>query len=88
MFLDQLLLKQDADKKLIINAITCSMLEYPLTSGDDEMENGVSKSIVLEPTIKQLMKETSLCRRAARNLVMRGQNIRAEISLVEKNPLK
>ena len=67
-FLDNLLLKQDVDKKLMINAITCSVLQSPYTSGDDDMENGVYKSTLLEPTIRHLMKETILCRRAARNL--------------------
>ena len=42
-FLDNLLLKQDVDKKLIINAINFSMLESPYTSDDDDTENGVSK---------------------------------------------
>ena len=36
------------------------MLESPSTSDYDETENGVSKSTVLQPTIKHLMKETSL----------------------------
>ena len=61
---------------MMINAITCSMLESPSTSDDDEMKNGASKSTCLEPTIKHLMRETRLCRRAARNLVRRGHNIR------------
>ena len=59
------------------NIITYSMLDYPFTYDGDGMDKGVSKSTVLEPTIEQLMKETSLCRRAARNLVSRGENIGA-----------
>ena len=34
------------------------------------------------------MKETSLCRRVARNLERRGQHIRSDISLMEKITLK
>ena len=52
MFLDKLLLKQDVDNKLTINSITFSMLEYPSTSDDDDMDNGVYKWTILEPTIK------------------------------------
>ena len=52
-FLDKLLLKQDVDKKFMINKITCSMFESPSTSDDDDdMDNGVSKTTLLEPTIK------------------------------------
>ena len=51
-FLDTLLLKQDVDKKSVIIMITCSMLEYPSTSDDDEMNNGISKSTILEHAIK------------------------------------
>ena len=40
--------------------INLTIFEYPSTSYHDETDNGVSKSIVLEPTIKHLMKETSL----------------------------
>ena len=36
------------------------MLEPPPTSDYIDMNNGVSKSTLLEPTIKHLMKETSL----------------------------
>ena len=61
------------------------MLEYIFTSDDDGMENSVSKSTVLEHTIKHLMRETRLFRRAARNLVRRGKNIRSEISLMKKS---
>ena len=42
-FLDKLVLKKNFDQKLIINYITCSMLEYPYTSGYADMENGVYK---------------------------------------------
>ena len=51
-FLDKLVLKQDFGKKLLINAITCSMFESPSTSDYDDMDNGVSKSTVLELIIK------------------------------------
>ena len=51
------------------------MLGSPSSSDYDDMENGVSVSTVLEPTIKILMTKTSLCRREARNLVRRGENI-------------
>ena len=43
-------MKQDVDKKLMINVITCSMLDYTSTSYDYDTENGVYKSTVLEPT--------------------------------------
>ena len=59
-FLDKLVLKQDLDKKLMINEINCLMLESVSTYYYDDMDNGVSKSIALEPTIKHSMKETSL----------------------------
>ena len=62
------------------------MLESPYNSGYDEMYNGVYNSILLELTIKHLMKETSLCRRVALNLVRRRQKINADISLMEKIP--
>ena len=62
------------------------MLDFPSTSGDDEMENGVSKSTCLGPTIKHFMKETRLYRRSERNLVRKGHNIRAEISVMAKLP--
>ena len=64
------------------------MLKSPPTSDYDEKENGVSKSTFLEPTIKHLTKETSLGSSAAQNLVRRGKNIKAEISLMEKVTLK
>ena len=50
-FLYRLLFKQDVDNKLMINAGTFSMLESPQTYDYDEMENSVSKSNCLEPTI-------------------------------------
>ena len=46
-FLDKLVLKHHFDKKLMINEITCSILDSPSTSDYDDMENGVSKSTVL-----------------------------------------
>ena len=60
----------------MINEITSSMLEYPYTSDGDYIITCVSKSTRLEHTIKNLVKETRLCHRAARNLVSRGHNIR------------
>ena len=85
-FLDKLVPKQYLVKKLVIHAITCSMLESPSTSDYGEMDNGVSKSNFLEPTIKHFIKETSLCHGEARNVVRRGQNIREKIPLMEKLP--
>ena len=41
-FLDKLALKQDFYKKLIINVITCSMLESTSTSSYEYMDNDVS----------------------------------------------
>ena len=38
----------------MIGVITCSILESPYTSYYDDMDNGVSKSIVLGLTIKHL----------------------------------
>ena len=73
-FLDKLVLNENFDKKIMINAIICSMLEAPSTSDYDEMDNVVTKSTILEPTIKHLMKETSLGIQAALNLVRRGKN--------------
>ena len=61
-FLVKLLLKQDNAKISMINDITWWMLESPYTSDDDKIDNGVSKSIVLEPAKQHLMKETSLWR--------------------------
>ena len=51
-FLDMLVLKQYVDNQLMIVAINCSVFNFPSTFYDDEMENCVSKSTVLEPTIK------------------------------------
>ena len=45
-FLDKLVLKKDVDKKLMINTITCLMLEFLSTSDYYEMENGFSKQTV------------------------------------------
>ena len=56
-FLYKLVFKQDAEKKLMINVITCSMLDSPSTSDDNDMNTGVSKSTSLEPTIKKWTKE-------------------------------
>ena len=47
-----LVLKQDVDNQLMIVAINCSVFNFPSTFYDDEMDNCVSKSTVLEPTIK------------------------------------
>ena len=68
------------------NSINISMLDYMSTTDDDEMNNGVSKSTCLEPTIKKLINAIRLCRRKAQNLVRRGHNKRSEISLIEKLP--
>ena len=38
------------------------------------MDNVVYKSTVLEPTIKHLIKETSLCHREEHNLIRKGEN--------------
>ena len=55
-FLDKLVLKQNIDHKLMINFINCSILESPYTYDYDDMKNGVSKSTVLETTIRHLKK--------------------------------
>ena len=68
--------------KLMIPAITCSMLESPSTS-DDGMNIDISKSTRLEPTTKHLTRGKRLCRRAARNLVRKGNNLRVKIYLME-----
>ena len=49
-YLDKLVLKSMLVQKMI-NTITYLMLKCPSTSDDDLMNNGVSKSTVLEPTI-------------------------------------
>ena len=41
-FLDKLSLKQEFDKKLMINVITCSMLDSSSTFDCDDTDNGVS----------------------------------------------
>ena len=76
-FLEKFLLK-NVDKNLVINAITCSVLEYLFTSDDYEINISIYKSTSLEPTIKHLMKEKRLCRRVASNLVRRGRNNRVK----------
>ena len=43
----QVRIETNLDKKLMINEITCSMLDSPSTSDYDETENGVYKSTVL-----------------------------------------
>ena len=86
-FLDKLVLKKDVDKKLMINSITCSILESPSYSDDDDTYYVFSESKVLEPKIKHLIKK-SIFRRAARYLERREKNIRSEISLMEKITLK
>ena len=48
------------------------------------MITGISKLTRLELIIKNLMKETRLCLRAAYNMVRRGHNIRGKISRMEK----
>ena len=45
-FLYKLVLKQDVDKKLMVNVNYFSMLEFPYTCDDNDMDNGVSKSTV------------------------------------------
>ena len=54
----------------------------------DKMDNDVSKSTCLEPTIKHLMKETRIFRMEELNLVIRGHNEREGIYLIAKFPLK
>ena len=43
-FLEKLVSKLNFDKKSIITAITCSMLDSTPTSDDEETSKGVSKS--------------------------------------------
>ena len=52
MLLDKLVLKQDVDNKLIINVITCSILESLSTYDYAEMDKGALKLTCLERTIK------------------------------------
>ena len=87
IFLDNFLLK-NVNKKLMISAITCSMLEYPSNSNHDDMNTGVSKSTLLGSTIKHVTKEKIICRRAARNLVSREHKIIFKISIMEIFTLK
>ena len=42
-FLDNFVWKQNVDNKLMITELTCSMLESPSTSDDDDMNTGLSK---------------------------------------------
>ena len=63
-----------------ITAINLSMLEYPSTYDDDEMNTGYFKSTHFESKIKNLAKETRFGQRSTRNLVSRGQNIRLKYS--------
>ena len=49
------------------------MLDCTSNSDDDKMNTGASKSTCLEPTIKHLIKETRICRRAVCNLVRRAK---------------
>ena len=64
------------------------MLYPPSTSDYDDMHTGVSKSTHLETTIKRLTKEKIHCHGTERNLISKGQNIRAKISIMEKNYTK
>ena len=59
-FLDNFLFKQIFDKRMMITEITCSMLESPSTSNDDDMRTGASKSTRSESTRKNLIKEKYL----------------------------
>ena len=65
---------------MIITGINCSFLDSPSNSDDDKMNTGISKSTRLEPKTKQLVKETRLFCRAARNLVRRIKYIRPKHS--------
>ena len=49
---------------MIMTKITCSILEYPYTSDDENMNAGTSKATQFEPKIKHLTKETILGRRS------------------------
>ena len=69
---------------MIITEINCSILESTSTSDDDETNKGISKPTWLEPTIKKLMKKTSLWYRAARNFLSMRHNIREKIHLMAK----
>ena len=72
----------------MITAITCSMLESPYISDDDEINTGVSKSTCLESTIKHLIKEARLSCRVSRNLLRRRHITGEKISLTEKSTLE
>ena len=58
---DIVVLKQNFDTEMIITSITCLILESSSTSDYYKTNKGVYESTRLEPTIKHLMKETSLC---------------------------
>ena len=45
---------------MTITAINYSMLESKSTSDDDEINTGVDKQTLLEPTIDHIMKKTRL----------------------------
>ena len=75
-------------KKMMTNAITCSILDSPSTSDDDDMNKGDSKSTRFEPTIKHLFMETRLDHRSERNLVMRGYNIRVKLFIMDYFSMK
>ena len=68
---------------MMTNETDCSMLESPSTSYDDEMDIGASKKR-LEPTTKELMRETRLVCRSERYLVRKRHNIKVKISIMKK----
>ena len=86
-FLHKFLLK-NFNQKLMMNEITSSMLDFPSTSDYDEVKILFLNQTFLEPTIKHLIKETSLGSRAALNMVIRGKYLRAEMSLIKNVTLK
>ena len=54
-FLEKLVLKQNVDKKLIMNAINFSMLDSTSSSDDDAMNNRAYKLTLLEHTMNHVM---------------------------------
>ena len=46
----QVSIEKNFDQKSLINEITCSVLEYLFTSDYNDIYNGVTKPIVLEPS--------------------------------------
>ena len=70
--------------EIIITTIPYSMLEYPSTYYYDDMNTCASKSTGLEPTLKQIMKETRLGSMSARDLIRRRHNIRVKISTMAR----